>query len=82
MTEKARKVFYFGKQQMAAFFVTYIHCLFQTELSFGLTFEILYTMLIKEIPLLQQTIFVQKVDFNIPYLFYICKVPPTLISKK
>ena len=55
---------------------------FFSKQSFGLTFEILYTMLIKEIPLLQQTIFVQKVDFNIPYLFYICKIPPTLISKK
>ena len=57
MTEKARKVFYFGKQQKAAFFVTYIHCLFQTKLSPGLTFEILYSMLIKEIPLLQNICF-------------------------
>ena len=37
--------------------MTYIHCLFQTKLSPGLTFEILYSMLIKEIPLLQNICF-------------------------
>ena len=55
--KKLRKLFYLEKQQKAAFFVTYIHCLFQTKLSPGLTFEILYPMLIKEIPLLQNICF-------------------------